>query len=240
MRKVIKVMALMAFVGASFQAHADEAGVKAALQKRYPDVKVESVSKTPLPGLYEVYTGGQIIYTDEQARYRVFGPILDDVRNVNVTEERIGKLTAINFETLPLDLAIKQVKGNGARKLAVFTDPDCPYCRELQKNLEGVSNVTIYYFLFPIVNLHPNAMEISRSVWCSPDRTQAWLDYMATAAKPKAAGTCNTPVDKITAFGRSRGINSTPTLILADGQRVSGALPAAQLEQRLGATVAKP
>jgi thiol:disulfide interchange protein DsbC len=244
MRKELKMAVSILLAGitfvASVTAQADEAEIKANMLKQYPEIKIRSVTKAPIAGLWEVFADGQIFYTDAKADYMIMdGTLVEVSRRANVTDERLQKLNMIKFSDLPLEMAIKEVKGSGARKLAVFTDPDCPYCRQLQQELTNVNNVTIYYFLFPIVGLHPNAPEIARQIWCSPNRTQAWLDYMATRVKPTAPSTCDTPVDKIVAFGQSKSINGTPAIIFANGQRVPGAIGAAQIEQILATAQVK-
>ena len=219
---------------AAASAFASEAAVKAAMQKKYPQIAVESVNKTPLPGIFEVFANGQLLYTDEKASYLfVNGSLIDVDRKVNLTEERMTRLTAIRFDQLPLDLAFKKVKGKGTRKIAYFADPNCGYCKRFEQSLAAVEDVTIYVFLYPI--LSPDSTEKAKAVWCSKDRAKAWDELMMNGTPPPAAGTCTTPIDKILAFGKQKNVSGTPTLIFADGQRVPGAIPLEQIEQRLAA-----
>lgn len=213
-------------------ATANEAAVKLAMQKRYPDIPVESVARTPIVGLYEVFTGGEVLYVDEKASYLIVrGRLIDAATGKDLTEERMRVLTRIKFDQLPLDLAFRKVLGSGARKLAYFTDPNCPFCRKIEPDLAKLENVTIYIFLYAV--LGQDSTEKSRAVWCSKDRVKAWDELMLSRKPPQTAGTCDTPIEKILAYGRQRGINGTPTLIFADGLRVGGAIPYDELKRLL-------
>jgi len=234
MHKVSMIIASLLLVLASMAAGASEATVKAALQKKYPQIPVQSVTKTPLAGIYEVFANGQLIYTDEKVGYLfVNGSMIDTDKKVNLTEERMNRLTAIKFSELPLDLAFKIVKGKGSRKLGYFADPNCAFCKRFEQDLAKIDDVTVYVFLYPI--LSPDSMEKSKSVWCSKDRAKVWNDWMLNGVAPATAGTCDTPIEKTLAFGRQKNISGTPTLFFADGQRIPGAIPADQIEQRLAA-----
>ena len=207
---------------------ADEASLRKTIESTYPKVRIESVTKTPYAGLYEVFLDGQIIYTDEKFSFLIAdGRLIEPKTKRDVTGERLDELTKVDFATLPLDQAIKVVKGAGTRKLVVFSDPDCPYCKRLeQKELVNISDVTIYTFLYPLEQLHPDSMNKSKAIWCAPDRVKAWQDWILNGqlAKP---GNCDTStLDKTAELGRRLGISSTPTLIFADGKRMLGAYPA--------------
>ena len=228
--KACLLLALLIFAGT---AAADEASVRKAVQEKFPDANIESVTKTPYFGLYEVYIAGELLYTDEKVKYFFIGNVLDAKNFQNLSEERKRKLSAIKFDSLPLDLAIKIVKGNGKRKVAIFSDPYCPFCQRLEQDMVNITNVTIYTFLYPIESLHPGATEKAKAIWCSPDRIKAWNDFMLKRSGPEAQSSCDTPVDKIVEYGRSKGLNGTPTLIFADGQVIPGAIPTARLEQIL-------
>lgn len=219
---------------------ADDAAIRSEIAKKFPKANVESVTKTPHLGLYEVIVDGQLFYADENFKYLIDGSIIDTNSMTNVTAERQRDLEesklrklAFPFEQLPFDLAIKKVKGDGSRQIAVFSDPDCPFCKRLERDLEKVTNVTIYLFLFPIEQLHPKAPAVSRAIWCSADRVKAWDEYMLKGVAPKAAGTCPNPVDKLVEFGATKRITGTPTIFFADGKRVPGAIPAEQIETYL-------
>ena len=235
MQKVISVAAFLLLACVSTVSAASEASVKTAMQKKYPDIQVEKVTKTPLAGMYEVYAGGQLIYTDENVAYLfVNGSLIDADKKINLTEERLSELTAIKFEQLPLNLAFKKVKGKGTRKFAYFGDPNCGYCKRFEQSLAKIDDVTIYVFLYPV--LGPDSLEKSKSIWCSKDRNKAWDDQLLNNIAPTASGTCDTSaIEKTIAFGKQRNITGTPTLFFADGSRIPGAIPVEQLEQRLAA-----
>ena len=181
---------------------ADEAAIRKAAQAKFPRANVQTVTKLPFLGLYEVIISGEMVYSDENFDYIIYeGNIIDTKTDRNFTEERKRKLAMIPFEELPLDLAIKKVKGKGERKMAVFTDPDCPFCKRIEQDLAKVDNVTIYMFLYPIDSLHPKATERSKRIWCSPDKLKAWDDYMQKGVAPSAAPTCDNPVAKLVEFG---------------------------------------
>lgn len=221
---------------AAATACADEASVRKAFAAKFPKATVESVKLIPETGLYEILIprGDDpiIIYTDADFRFMLQGSLVETRGMTDLTEKTRSRATAIDFSSLPLDKAIRKVKGNGARKVAVFTDPDCPFCKRVEQEFEKLDNVTVYLFMFPIEQLHPKAAARARSIWCSPDRLKAWDDYMLRGTSPTAKGDCPNPVDELMAWGQSKGINATPTLVFADGSRVPGALNAAQLESR--------
>ena len=231
--RLITLAAAACLLAASGMAGANEAAVRKAFAAKFPKAQVQSVTKLPYLNLYEIVVEGEVLYADEKFEYVIDGSIISTKNMTNLTEQRKRKLTAIAFEELPLDLAFKKVKGNGERKLAVFSDPDCPFCRRVENDLAKLDNVTIYMFLYPIESLHPNAPAVSKRIWCSPDKVKAWDDYMQRGVQPGADGDCANPVDRIVEFGRKKGINGTPTLIFPNGERVPGAISAAQIEQFL-------
>jgi thiol:disulfide interchange protein DsbC len=175
--------------------------------------------------------GTHILYTDAAGKLVIQGRIFDLAADRDLTEERLRKLNAIKFESLPLEQAVKVQRGDGRRVLVMFSDPYCPYCQQFEKNLQQVDNISIYVFMYPVIR--PQAADHSKAVWCSPDRAKAWLDLALDHRPPAAQPTCDNPVQKNLALGRSLGINSTPTLILANGERVAGGLPAADLQDLL-------
>ncbi len=213
----------------------DEASLKKAVESAYPKLKVHSVTKTPYNGLYEVFLGEEIFYTDEKFSFFIVeGRLIDAKTRKNVTTDRIEELSKIDFSTLPLNQAIKVIKGNGSRKLAVFSDPDCPYCKQLeQQSLASLNDVTIYTFLFPLAGLHPDAANKARAIWCAPDRNKAWTDWMLNGQLAKGSGTCVNPIDETAELGNKLGVRGTPLLIFSSGKRVSGAIPAQEIESRL-------
>ena len=212
----------------STTAQANEAEVRKNMQARYPGIPVESVARTPLPGIYEVYAGGIVIYTDEKVNYLIAeGRLVDANTRTDLTAERLRKLRAIPFSSLPLNQSFTIVRGNGKRKLAYFADPNCGYCKRFEQDIIGINDITVHVFLYPV--LSQDSVEKARSVWCSKDRARAWNDMMLKGVAPTAPGTCDTPVDKLLQYGREKGIGGTPTLILADGTRVPGAIDAPAL-----------
>ena len=202
-------------------AFADEASVKRGVQARFGGLNVDSVVKTPYLGLYEVVIGDEIVYTDEKVNYIFNGSVIDAKTRRNLTEDRQLKLSAIKFEDLPLELAIKQVRGSGKRVVAIFSDPNCTYCRSLDRALLSESDITIYTFLYPI--LRADSTEKSRAIWCSPDRARAYIDFMLSGREPAPAADCSAPVDKWLALGRKAGVKATPTSFTTKGQRIMGA-----------------
>ena len=235
MRKTLFTILLAALAGLSFGAFASEATVKSAFSKKYPEVTVESVVKTPVAGIYEVFANGQMLYADETASYIFINAnLVDTDKKSTLTEARMSKLTAIKFSDLPLNLAVKRVKGKGTRKLAYFGDPNCGYCKKFEQDLKAINDVTIYTFLYPV--LGPDSIEKAKSIWCSRDKQKAWDDQLVNGVAPTAATTCDTSaIDKTLAFGRQKNITGTPTMFFIDGQRVPGAIPGEMIEQRLAA-----
>ena len=212
---------------------AESAAIKKVLEQKFPGAEVRGVAKTPYLGLYEVQFDDRIVYTDAKARYLVVGAVYDTETKMNLTEDRQRKLNRVDVSSLPLDLAIKKVKGTGERTLVVFSDADCPFCHKLEEELKTVDNVTIYTFLFPIDSLHPDAARKSRMIWCAPDRQAAWDAFFASGALPDNKGECDAPIAKTAELGARFKVNATPTLIFSDGSIVPGALPAQRLEAEL-------
>jgi thiol:disulfide interchange protein DsbC len=180
--------------------------------------------------------GDQIVYTDATADYLFVGSLVDTQTRENLTEARLNDHGKIDFGTLPLDRAIKVVKGNGSRVFAVFSDPDCPFCQELEKNLLSVTDMTMYVFLFPIASLHPQAPAKAHSIWCAKDRAAAWNQWMREKKLPPAASCGGDPIDALQKLGDNLHINSTPTLFFANGRRVAGAISTKELEGLLASS----
>jgi len=228
-----KLLPLALLVGLSFNALSDEADIRKGMEAKL-GAKVESVTKSGYLGLYEVYADGNIFYTDEKLTAILIGGQLIDAKSMkNVTEERMRKLTAIRFSDLPLERAIKQVRGDGKRVLATFEDPNCGYCKRLAKDLQKLDNVTIYTFLYPI--LSEDSVRKSKQIWCAGDRAKVWNDWMMDGKAPSGRDDCDTTaVSKNQEFGRKLNIQGTPTIFFGDGERVPGAIPLARIEQKLG------
>jgi len=238
MFKIMMGVLLAGLLGTN--AWADEASLKKAIETAYPKIKVNSVTKTPFNGLYEVFLGEEILYTDEKFSFFIVeGKVIDTKTRKNITVDRMEELTKVDFNALPLNQAIKIVKGNGSRKLAVFSDPDCPFCKQLeQQSLVGLNDVTIYTFLYPLTELHPDAANKAKAIWCAPDHARAWQDWILNGQLAKAT-TCNNPIDSNAELGKKLGVRGTPLLIFGNGKRVSGALPAQEIENRLSAETKK-
>jgi len=207
--------------------------LRQTIESRYPGTHVLDVQPSAIPGLYEIFTGDQIVYSDPSGDYLVIGNIVDTQTRENLTEARLNEHGKIDFNTLPFAKAIKIVKGNGNRTFAVFSDPDCPFCQELEKTLLSVNDITMYVFLFPIASLHPQAPMKAHAIWCAADRTQAWNQWMHEKKLPAARSCPGDPIDALQKLGETLRINSTPTMFFADGRRVSGALPQPDLEKLL-------
>ena len=238
MRKTLTILGLSLF---ALTATENEAEIQKSLEAKL-GIKVESVTKAGYLGLYEVYADGHIFYTDEKLTAMLVGGdliraqqainLIDLKNSRNITDERMRKLTAIKFSELPLDQAIKQVKGDGKRVLATFEDPNCGYCKRLAKDLQKLDNVTIYTFLYPI--LSEDSLKKSRQIWCSADRSKAWNDWIIDGKNPGGRDNCDTTaVTRNQEYGRRLNITGTPTVIFADGERVPGAIPLKVLEQKL-------
>ena len=222
---------------AALPARADEASVKKAMEAKLGG-NITSVTKTPYLDLYEVYADGRIIYTDEKQSVIIAGALIDGKTMQNHTAERMHKLTAIKFSDLPLEYAVKQVRGNGKRVLATFEDPNCGYCKRLAKDIAKLDNVSIYTFLYPI--LSPDSLEKSKRVWCSPNKARAWTDLMQDGKTLTGKTDCDTTaITKTVEFGRRLNIQGTPTLVFADGERVPGAVPVAKIEEKLASLEAE-
>lgn len=195
-------------------------------------LKVLSISTTPVKGLFEVVVSGkQITYTDETGEFMLVGDLIRTKEGRSITEERKAVLNAIDFKSLPFDKAIKEVRGNGALKVAVFSDADCPYCKRLEREFAKMNNITIYTFQMPIPSLHPDAARKSVQIWCQPDRTKAWTTWMRDGKMPPKVADCKNPVAETTALGESFGFTGTPTVVFPNGKSQAGYTPQPHLEQ---------
>jgi thiol:disulfide interchange protein DsbC len=220
---------------------ADEATIRKNIAQRLPDFpKIDEVVKTPIPGLWEVRIGFDLLYTDAEGNHVIEGGALIDTRTkANLTQRRVDQLTAIRFDELPLKDAFVIKQGKGTRRIAVFADPNCGYCKRLERDLAALPDVTIYNFLYPV--LGPDSAVKSRAIWCSKDASATWRSWMLDGvAPPRAMGECSTAaVDRNSAFGRKYRINGTPAIVFEDGVRVPGAMSAADIEKRLAEAQAK-
>ena len=214
-------------------AQGQEALIRKNLQERIPQFpKIDEITKAPMPGLYEIRVDGtEIYYTDAEGNFLIQGQLIDTRSRRNLTEERIDKLTAIDFQSLPLKDAFTIVRGNGKRKLAVFEDPNCGYCKRFERDLQKVDNITVYLFLYPI--LGQDSVDKSRNIWCAKDRVKAWQDAMLRDQALASANCDISALQRNVELGRKYKINGTPTLITTDGNRVPGAISTAQIEKLL-------
>jgi len=231
--KLSVVLGLALAAASGFAETPQEAAVKKLIQPRLGEgAVIESVTKTPYSGLFEVRVGSDIFYTDAQAKYLFVGRILDANTTEDYTKARVDEISKIKFSDLPLESALKTVKGNGKRVIAVFEDPNCGYCKRFRQNLQEVDNVTVYTFLYNI--LSPDSSVKSKNIWCSADRSKAWDDWMLNGkSAPAAPEACTTPNDKILALGRKMRVTGTPTIFFTDGSRIPGAIDAKGLEAKL-------
>jgi thiol:disulfide interchange protein DsbC len=210
-----------------------EAQVAARFAEKSGGMKPDKVFRS-LGGLYEVLIRGELYYVDKDVNFVLAGRMFDARTKEDLTQKRLDTALKVDFKSLPLDQAVKTVRGDGSRVMVTFEDPNCPYCKKLWTNLQELKNVTIYTFLYPI--LSPDSLEKSKGIWCAKDRAATWDDYMVQGkVPPSAASECKTPLEQNVALGRDLGINGTPTIIFADGSRASGALPIAMIEQRMAA-----
>ena len=215
-------------------ANANEAAIRKNLAQRMPDMpKIDEVIRSPVPGLWEVRIGFEVFYTDAEGQWLIDGSIIDTKTKANLTRERIDKLTAIAFDDLPLKDAFVIKQGQGTRRIAVFADPNCGYCKQLERDLVALPDVTIYTFLLPI--LGPDSQTKARSIWCAKDAGRTWRAWMIDGAAPvRTMGECDTKaLERNTAFGRKYRINGTPAIVFEDGLRSAGAIPAAEIAKRL-------
>lgn len=196
-------------------------------------VKIDTITKTPYAELYELRVGGDILYTDKKGDYLIVGHVYNAKTSQDLTRDRIDEINKIKFSDLPLDLALKQVKGDGSRVIAVFEDPNCGYCKRLrQTTLKEIDNVTIYTFMYNI--LSDDSFVKSKNIWCAADRTKAWDDWMIGGKLPPAApAKCDTPNDKVLALGQKLKIQGTPAIFFKDGSRIPGAVDLPSLEAKL-------
>lgn len=221
-------------------AHADEAAIRKNLQERLPNFPViDEVSKTPIPGIFEVRMGAEVLYTDENGNHLIQGHLFDTKTRTDLTEARINKLTQIDFASLPLKDAILIRQGTGTRKLVVFGDPNCGYCKKLERDLLALKDVSIYTFLYPILGADSTVK--SKDIWCAKDPAKTWRDWMVDGvAPPKAMGKCDTAaLDRNRALGSKHRVNGTPAVVYEDGTRSPGAVSLDVLESRLSAAAKK-
>jgi thiol:disulfide interchange protein DsbC len=237
LRHAARILALIAG-GLTYAAGcvADEAAIRANLPLRLPNLpKIDEVRRSPVPGLWEVRLGSELIYSDEQGSFVIEGDIIDTAKHVNLTRERVDRLTAFEFAKLPMQDAVVWKRGSGARKLVVFADPNCGYCKHLEQTLNDVDNITVYTFMIPI--LGGDSPEKARDIWCAQDSGKVWRNWMINGALPPAAqGKCDTAaLSRNVELGKRHGVAGTPALVFEDSARVPGILSAGEIEKKLAA-----
>jgi thiol:disulfide interchange protein DsbC len=233
-----RIFALAIGLMLAWSAAADEAAVRRMVQSKLgAGGRIESVQRMPGSGLFEVVIraadGPQVYYVDERASVIVAGPMFDAKTGRNLTEERMQRLNAVSWDSLPLEWAVTTTRGSGRRKIAVFSDPNCPYCKRFEKDLAKLDDITVHILLYPVIK--PESVLQAKSVWCSKDRASAWNDLMLRDIQPTATPDCDTPVERLVALGRKLGANSTPTWFLQDGRRYKGAIPLDEVARLLDA-----
>ncbi len=223
-------------------AYAGEEEIRKAISQNAPEVKIVSITKLPFGGLYQVVINGfNIFYTDEKGEVGFFGNMIDIKSRQNLTQLEKDRITAVDFSKLPLDKAIVRVKGKGTRKLALFSDPECPHCQGLEKELEDVNDVTIYTFLLPISELHPDALRKSQLIWCAKDRAKAWEDMLLRQKEPKGSKTdCDTPLKDIAEIATKNWITGTPGVIFSNGKLLFGNQPKELIAKLLDESTQQP
>jgi thiol:disulfide interchange protein DsbC len=231
---MFRILASALLLALAAAAYADEAQIRRVVEAKLGGAKIEGIQPGPL-GLYEVRfrssSGVRVVYTDANASYIFLGKIYDSANDRDLTEERLRKLNAVKFDTLPLDQAVKIQRGSGKHVLAMFSDPHCPYCRQFEQTLQKMDDITVYVFMFPVIR--PELADHSKAVWCSADRSKAWLDLALNGKVPAASPACANPVEKNLDLGHRLGVTATPTLIFANGERISGGLQMADLNEQL-------
>ena len=236
LRPLITLLILAAALFAGPAGARDEATVRKAAEAFLgEDMKIEGVARAGFLELWEVRIstreGTRLLYTNDDATHFFIGTIFDGKTQTDLTEQRMRRLNSVRFADLPLNQAFKIVRGKGTRQLAYFSDPRCPYCKKFDQELVKMDDLTVYVFMFPIIA--PDSPQLARAIWCSPDRAKAWFDLTLNNVLPTASGTCPNPIDRNLELGKKLRVNGTPTLILADGQRMSGWRPAPQLSKLL-------
>ncbi len=229
----IKILfsSLLIFIISSV-ANADEASLNKSLAPYFPNEKIKILKRIPYLQLYEITIGDQIFYVDEKARYFFSGHLFDLKNEKNLTEERLQEIRSarkVDINSLPIEYTIQEVKGTGERKLVIFSDPNCGYCKRLEKELIHINNVTIYTFLYPILK---GSKEISEAIWCSDDKLKSWNNFMLNGTTPTGKN-CESPIDTILKIGKQHGFNSTPTIVFANGKVVPGMISAEIIEKKL-------
>lgn len=223
-----QLIALSLSLGLCSTSFANVDSVKAKLLQQYPNVKINNLQSTEMQGLYSGTLDNQIVYVNEDAQHLFIGSMIRLKDQHNLTKDLVVKQNTVDFKSLPLNDAVKSVRGNGKRQLAIFSDPNCPYCKTLEGNLAKLNDVTIYTFIYPIKT---QSIIPSKQVWCSSNKEYAWKNLLQKGIKPTAAATCETPIERNLALGKKLGLQGTPAIIFSNGYKVMGAYPAEEIEK---------
>jgi thiol:disulfide interchange protein DsbC len=228
--------------GASYAATTGtESQILHTLQQRFPQVPIDAVLPSPVPGLYEVISGDRMLYVDASGDHLLLGNMIDTRTKEDLTQDAMDMRYSIKFDSLPFNEAITIVRGNGARKLALFEDPDCPFCQQLEHNMSSMNDVTIYLFLFPIPQVHPHALVDAQAIWCAPDRGSAWTNWMMYHTPIPHGGSCaDDPIARINTLAQSLHIAATPTIFLQNGRRIGGAVTLDKLQRLMAKASTAP
>ena len=208
--------------------------VKAKLSQQYPNLKISNIQSTEMQGLYSATLDNQIVYVNEDVQHLFAGSMIRLKDQKNLTKDLAQQQNTVDFKALPLNDAVKTVRGNGKRQLAIFSDPNCPYCKVLEGNLAQLNDVTIYTFIYPIKT---QSIIPSKQVWCSSNKEFAWKNLIQKGVKPTAPANCETPIERNLELGQKLGLHGTPAIIFSNGYKVMGAYPATEIEkiwQKLG------
>lgn len=220
-------------------ANADSETIRKSISEKMPTAQIRSITKSAQDGLYEVVVNGTtVFYTDEKGQTGFFGKMVDLRTRTDLTEKRLQELMVVDFSSLPLDKAIVSTRGDGARKLAVFSDPDCPYCKQLEKDLESITNITVYTYLLPLISIHPDAKRKAELILCAADPAKTYREWMVNGTALEGSRDCATPLAEIAALSKKLWLQGTPGMIFASGKLVPGAIPRHQIEALLDATKA--
>ncbi len=234
--KNILISVLLVLTSQLVWADTQEASVKKLLQPKVGESAViESVAKTPFANIFEVKIGDELIYTDSEAKFIFIGRLIDAQSSRDLTQARLDEMNRIKFSDLPLDVALKSVKGNGKRVIAVFEDPNCGYCKRFRKTINEMKDITVYTFMYNI--LSDDSRIKSKNIWCSSDKLKAWDDWMVNGKTPVAApeACASSPHEKVLEIGKKYKVTGTPTIFFTDGSRIPGAIDAKMLEAKLAA-----
>ncbi len=226
MIKKTLALAFVSFISTLSLANVDT--VKSSLAKQHPNLKIENIQTTDMKGIYSGSMDGQVVYVGEDAQHILMGSMFRLSDQKNLTKDLVLKQNSIDWKKLPLQDAVKMVRGNGKRQIAVFSDPNCPYCKQLETELSKLNDVTIYTFIYPIKT---QSITVSKQVFCEKDPALAWSNLIAKGIQPSSKKTCANPIERNLSLGKSLALNGTPAIIFSNGFKVMGAYPAQEIEK---------